>query len=62
VRAGLRDLGEEVQELGVALGWAGDGTPTEEPVAQVTDGPLDPPLGEGSRLQRMRRMRGRASE
>ena len=44
VRAGLRDLGEEAQELGVALGNAGDGPPGEEPVAQVADGPLDPAL------------------
>src|SRR6266545_1512911 len=49
VRAWLRDLGKEAQELGVALGDAGDGAPGEEAVAQVADGPLDLPLVLGAR-------------
>jgi hypothetical protein len=62
VRAGLRDLVEEAYELGVALRETGDGAAGEEAVAQVADGALNLALGESSRLQRMRRMRGRASE
>ncbi len=56
VRAGLRDLGEEAQELGVALGEAGDGAAGEESVAQVTNGTLDFALLQGSQLHVVRQV------